>query len=196
MVDHHIQGRGGYCMLKKTWIGSHGARATQFHGLRVKIKKVIFYSLFFGQILRLGMIRSFLSKALQPPEEKAVINALEVLRQLVSMLQLFLLFRQKLISASCLPSISKRLNVCCSGSQINSRQTSFQISLSTQLPWKNLFFTFLGKARTQSHENLRVSIFSALLSPSGKNEDRTRTRKRGGDCEPRQRFLSTAETGM
>lgn len=35
------------------------------------------------QILKLGMIRPFLSKALQPPEEQAVINALEVLRQLV-----------------------------------------------------------------------------------------------------------------
>ena len=48
------------------------------------------------------MIRPFLSKALQPPEEQAVINALEDLRQLVSMLQLFLLFRRKLISAPCL----------------------------------------------------------------------------------------------
>ena len=35
------------------------------------------------QILKLGMIRPFLSKALQPPEEQAVISALEVLRQLV-----------------------------------------------------------------------------------------------------------------
>jgi len=34
------------------------------------------------KILQLGMIRPFLSKALQPPEEQAVINALEVLRQL------------------------------------------------------------------------------------------------------------------
>lgn len=32
------------------------------------------------------MIRSFLSKALQPPEEQAVINALESLQQLVSLL--------------------------------------------------------------------------------------------------------------
>lgn len=31
------------------------------------------------------MIRSFLSKALQPPEEQAVINALESLQQLVSL---------------------------------------------------------------------------------------------------------------
>jgi len=34
------------------------------------------------KILKLGMIRPFLSKALQPPEEQAVINALEVLHQL------------------------------------------------------------------------------------------------------------------
>ncbi|XP_015774501.1 PREDICTED: ATP-dependent RNA helicase DHX36-like [Acropora digitifera] len=36
------------------------------------------------KILKLGMIRPFLTKALQPPEDQAVINALEVLHQLVN----------------------------------------------------------------------------------------------------------------
>ena len=45
------------------------------------------------------MIRPFLSKALQPPEEQAVINALEVLHQLVSVVQLYFLL-QAFCSAS------------------------------------------------------------------------------------------------
>ena len=39
---------------------------------------------FLCKILKLGMIRPFLTKALQPPEDQAVINALEVLHQLVN----------------------------------------------------------------------------------------------------------------
>ena len=39
--------------------------------------------LLFVQILKLGRIVAFLSKALEPPPEQAVQNALEVLTQLV-----------------------------------------------------------------------------------------------------------------
>ena len=42
------------------------------------------FTFFLCKILKLGMIRPFLTKALQPPEDQAVINALEVLHQLVN----------------------------------------------------------------------------------------------------------------
>ena len=90
------------------------------------------------------MIRPFLSKALQPPEEQAVINALEVLRQLVSMLCYLplLLFSQKSISASYFPSIFFAIAV--NGSNLHRRVSDSPFPPS-YIPWKDLLFTFLLK---------------------------------------------------
>lgn len=56
------------------------------HFANLQNQALIVLLFYLCQVLKLGMIRPFLSKALQPPEEQAVINALDVLRQLVGVL--------------------------------------------------------------------------------------------------------------
>lgn len=70
-----------YFRVKADFAFTSDLKGPHFANLRNQALIVLLFCL--CQILKLGMIRPFLSKALQPPEEQAVINALEVLRQLV-----------------------------------------------------------------------------------------------------------------
>lgn len=70
-----------YFRVKADFAFTSDLKGTPFANLQNQALIVLLFCL--CQILKLGMIRPFLSKSLQPPEEQAVINALEVLRQLV-----------------------------------------------------------------------------------------------------------------
>ena len=70
-----------YFRVKADFAFTSDLKGLHFANLQNQALIVLLFCL--CQILKLGMIRPFLSKALQPPEEQAVINALEVLRQLV-----------------------------------------------------------------------------------------------------------------
>ena len=70
-----------YFRVKADFAFTSDLKGPHFANLQNQALIVLLFCL--CQILKLGMIRPFLSKALQPPEEQAVINALEVLRQLV-----------------------------------------------------------------------------------------------------------------